>query len=113
MTYLATDTAPAHQRLMFEMFQNMIHFTVDIKGPDAAARLCDLQARTMDEVLLQAYDVGPQILQAAGLTGVPTAELETWARQLRQQSRALRRHMPYQHPSPSNKVTSAKPPVEP
>ena len=99
MAHLATDTVPAHQRIMFESFQNMIHFTVEIKGPDAAARLCDIQARAMDEVLLQAYDVGPQILHAVGLTGVPTAELETWARQLRQQSRALRRHMPYQHPA--------------
>jgi hypothetical protein len=96
MTYLATYTAPAHQRLMLEMFQNIINFTVDIKGPNVATRLCDIQVCEMEEFLLQAYDASPQTLQSAGLTGVPTAELETWARQLRQQSRALRRHMPYE-----------------
>ena len=98
MTYLATMAAPAHHRFMFERFQAMINFTVDIKGPHEAARLCDLKACEMDEVLLQTYEVGPQTLHTPVLIGVSTAELEIWTRQLRQQSRALRRHMPYQHP---------------
>ncbi len=93
MDHPAIITALAHQQNAFAQFQTQISFMIDIKGPDVAAQLCDRKAREVDEFLSQAYEIGAPILQAAGLKDVPTAGLEAWVRQLRQQSRALRRHI--------------------
>ena len=96
MANLMPVTAPAHHQLVFELFQVKVNLTFDIEGPDAAARLCDRKACEVEEFLLGADGIGTQTLQAAGLMGVPTAELEAWAQQLRQQSRTLRGHLPDQ-----------------
>lgn len=84
---------PNHAQRAMKVFVADVAFTVDRNGPDAAARMCELKVREVEDLLDQADDPATGMLRSLWIAGLTTEELETWAEQLRRRAHQLRRRL--------------------
>lgn len=75
----------------FGLLQGRIRTTLDRQGPAAAAQLCDEKADAFDDILDRAEDPDTLMTESLRIAGLDPADIDTWARALRRQSRQIRR----------------------